>query len=526
MASLAGNAINASCAGLIKTNDNAIVGATEKQITDGLGNAIPMTMGTGGVSFTGGADFTGATVTGLPGGAGLVSGTGADSMQSDASLTTLAADAAGAQSIAIGDGACSTSTGSTAVGDTARALANGAIAVGGTSSGVGVTASGACAVAIGQRMTVSGACAVGIGYRAETTALHGISIGTQAGGNQACSIGIGLSANANASGAVALGANVTAAKADTVSVTELETQLAGGGIYLTTPDGLAQPKLTVDNTCALLVDGSPVGGGGAAGLVSGTGADSMQSADSLTTNPSIVSGANAISLGDNNVADVADLINIGTNLCNSGSGSGGTIMIGKNWRQTSGERSVLIGHNTASVSVGQCGVVAIGSIGSGDSRCAVIIGTGACAYGASNGFGVAVGYNSAAGSGSGTDQATALGYAAKANNLNSLALGASTTASADGATALGQGVTAAKANTVTVKELETCVAGGGITLKSADLTEVKMTATDADVLAVGGDTIPANDSATPTVVNRIWSGSQAQYDALGTYDTNTLYYIA
>ena len=66
MATLTGNAIKNSYLGLLKTTDNAIVGASEKEITDGAGNAIPMTVGTNGVSFTGDADFTGATVTGLP----------------------------------------------------------------------------------------------------------------------------------------------------------------------------------------------------------------------------------------------------------------------------------------------------------------------------------------------------------------------------------------------------------------------------------------------------------------------------
>ena len=132
MASLAGNAINASCAGLIKTDDNAIVGATEKRVTDGLGNATNMTIGTGGTSFDSGTvNFTGATVTGLPtGSAGLESGTGADSMQSAASLTTIAADATGAQSIAIGNGACSATISTIAIGANTSASQDCDIAIG------------------------------------------------------------------------------------------------------------------------------------------------------------------------------------------------------------------------------------------------------------------------------------------------------------------------------------------------------------------------------------------------------------
>ena len=44
-------------------------------------------------------------------------------------------------------------------------------------------------------------------------------------------------------------------------------------------------------------------------------------------------------------------------------------------------------------------------------------------------------------------------------------------------------------------------------------------------ITTDGNVLPANDSATPTIVNRFWSGTQAQYDELGTYDANTLYYI-
>ena len=66
MAQLTGNPIKDSYLGLIKTTDNAAIGATEKQITDGAGNNVPLTVGTAGVSFTGDADFSAATVTGLP----------------------------------------------------------------------------------------------------------------------------------------------------------------------------------------------------------------------------------------------------------------------------------------------------------------------------------------------------------------------------------------------------------------------------------------------------------------------------
>ena len=66
MATLTGNQIDQTYSGLIKTTDNAALGAVEKEITDGVGNASTLKMGTTSASFVGDLDLTGATVTGLP----------------------------------------------------------------------------------------------------------------------------------------------------------------------------------------------------------------------------------------------------------------------------------------------------------------------------------------------------------------------------------------------------------------------------------------------------------------------------
>lgn len=131
MASLQNQQIDQTYAGLIKTNDEAALGATEKVIQDGAGNNSTLSMGTASASFTGTLDLSGATVTGFESGvqtvvagtnitvdntdpanpivaasgsaAGLVSGDGTDTMKSDASLTTSAAQAYGSQDIALGN---------------------------------------------------------------------------------------------------------------------------------------------------------------------------------------------------------------------------------------------------------------------------------------------------------------------------------------------------------------------------------------------------------------------------------------
>ncbi len=118
MATLTGNAINTSYSGLLKTTDNGALTATAKVMTDGLGNNSTLQMGTAGAIFTGTLDLTGATVTGLPSGsAGLENGTGTDSLQSASSLTTVAANAAGNDSIALGDSASATRADSIAIGN-------------------------------------------------------------------------------------------------------------------------------------------------------------------------------------------------------------------------------------------------------------------------------------------------------------------------------------------------------------------------------------------------------------------------
>jgi hypothetical protein len=117
------------------------------------------------------------------------------------------------------------------------------------------------------------------------------------------------------------------------------------------------------------------------------------------------------------------------------------------------------------------------------------------------------------------------GASVPSGQTGSISIGRNTSVSATGAIALGDGITAAIVDTVSIKELETQTPNGGITLKSTDLTTAKLTLTDTDVLAIGGTNIPANDSATEAVINRIWSGSAAEYTALGTYDANTIYFV-
>jgi len=69
MATLFNTKISDTYEGLIKTSDNGVIGAVEKNLTDGLGNASTLSIGTSSASFTGTLDLTNATVVGLSSGA-------------------------------------------------------------------------------------------------------------------------------------------------------------------------------------------------------------------------------------------------------------------------------------------------------------------------------------------------------------------------------------------------------------------------------------------------------------------------
>ena len=56
MATLTNTKIKDTYDGLLKTTDNDVIGASEKVITDGLGNASVLSIGTGSASFSGDVD--------------------------------------------------------------------------------------------------------------------------------------------------------------------------------------------------------------------------------------------------------------------------------------------------------------------------------------------------------------------------------------------------------------------------------------------------------------------------------------
>ena len=191
MGQLTGNQIDLSYQGLIKTTDNAALGAVEKEITDGVGTASTLKLGTTSASFVGTLDLTGATVLGGGGAAGLVSGTGTDSMKSADTLTPLSTNLAGGQNaIVFGAGAIGNQDYGITIGTSAQ--------------------SGIFSTAVGTYAEASGLYATGVGPSCKATGQNTVSVGKTSWAQSESSVAIGESAHANGTygaGSVCIGLN-------------------------------------------------------------------------------------------------------------------------------------------------------------------------------------------------------------------------------------------------------------------------------------------------------------------------------
>ena len=269
----------------IRDSNLAINGVTGIDALAGTTNIVNGTFNFG-LGFPGApatnVDFTNATVTGLPGGAaGLENGTGTNSLQSAAALTTNPADAAGNGSIAIGDGASATRQESVAIGQGAEANgtgSEGSIAIGhgsiassnrGIAIGINGTTNSSEGIVIGDDVDISGSDrSVAIGGAINISGgSDKVAIGTSAAVSGQRGLAFGQNASATANEAIAIGYNVTAANAQTLSVKALETQTdstpTAGGIIMSDAGGTDR-RINIDASGALQIDSTPVGGGGGA----------------------------------------------------------------------------------------------------------------------------------------------------------------------------------------------------------------------------------------------------------------------
>lgn len=225
MASLTGQQINNTYDALIKTTDNGPITTTPKTLTDGLGNSIPMQVGSSGVNFPGGTvNFTGATVVGLTVPPGATGATGAGGVGSTGA--TGSPGTSGAQGY----------TGATGLGSTGATGAQGNI---GFTGATGAGATGATGVGTSGAQGFTGATgaqgAAGSGGLVSeptfTDAMESAAgltpvIGAaQAQGDYAIAIGPGAKARQSS---VAIGLTAT-----THSPTTAGIALADGNVYAT-----------------------------------------------------------------------------------------------------------------------------------------------------------------------------------------------------------------------------------------------------------------------------------------------------
>lgn len=285
MATLTGQQIDATYQGLIKTTDNAGLGAAPKVITDGVGTNSTLSLSTTSAAFTGTLDVSGATVSGLDGlapaggatgqvlekidgtdynyqwatpaadnnttydlgsaqstndvdvtltgsdattdtvklvagtnitltdngsnqvtidaaggggSAGLVAGTGTDSIEED--VTSSGSTSSGNYAISLGLGAVASGAYSIAFGQGPDATQTRAIAI-----GTNTQATGQDGIAMGENAATSGLYAVGLGFSTQSSQLATVALGAQARATTSTSIGIGFNCSARGTNNIMIG---------------------------------------------------------------------------------------------------------------------------------------------------------------------------------------------------------------------------------------------------------------------------------------------------------------------------------
>ena len=273
MATLTNEQINLTYPGLIKTEDNTgLALSTEKALTDGVGNNLPMTASQQGISFNGNLDLANATITGLTAG-GLVSGTGTNSMKSADFLTSGAAQASANNSICIGNGGIADGNEAIYVGSGGQAaqdsigIGQGAISVNGPAIAIGrfARAVGSVALAMGNSATVESNNSIGISgenITVNSSAIRSVGIGRQvtiqaqnsvAIGNYARVLSTGARSFAIATSGTGIGA-ISAEDSINIAVGQYNTNIVAGAVRAI---GIGSSNISLDKVTA--VDGIAIG---------------------------------------------------------------------------------------------------------------------------------------------------------------------------------------------------------------------------------------------------------------------------
>lgn len=435
MGSLQNARIDQSYPGLIKTNDEAAIGATEKVLQDGSGNNSTLALGTGSASFTGTLDLSGATVTGLPAGVdSITAGTGISVDQSTGNVTVSSTvsnttyDLASAQA---GANATVTLTGSDASSDAITLAAgtnitltdNGSnqitidAAGGGGAAGV-VSGTGADSITVSSAVVTNPSTAAGSGA---------IALGDNASAAGTQNITIGQNSDSNGTNIINIGDNNDMSQYCDNSVLIRP----GGGTSL----------IFRSSSVAIGANTYPGDGGVAIGL----------NARGNSNDPSVAIGKDAtadqdgVAVGGDANADGSDSVAIG--------------------RDANADNTAAVAISDADATGAYC--IAIGSSARASNTANIMIGLGGSARGDDN---IMIGHDAGAGAGYdfldnrialgkqpgvGADSII-IGNLATSPNTGSgyITLGHGASSTASGAVAIGNSVTAETADTVTIKKLQ------------------------------------------------------------------------
>jgi hypothetical protein len=437
--------------GVIKTCDNAALTTTPKPMTDGVGNIVPMDIGTSTICYGGTQDFTGATVIGISGAtAGLIPGVGTNSMISNSNLGVLST-ADGDCSIAIGNGAYNCCENSINIGRGSTGLEVGVIGI-----GFGTSTTGRQSIGLGNSAASTGTCAIAIGEAAQAGGQDGIGIGRTSNARCSNTISIGALSDVLASNGVAVGGSTCISPDATFST------VYGTSAASCSANGISIGRSAAIGTCAnnsivigrsAFVTTAAVTPSGACGSIAiGDGA---RVCDGAGASPSQW----GMAIGHSAVASCYFATALGRNARALNSSS---LSIGLE-SEVTGTTGIAIG---SSACVAGNSAIAVGPIADVLGNCSSAFGVSSyIASTAANS--VAIGVNACI---SGNQNNIAIGVQSCITPAIACAtaLGGFSCATANCAVALGWSVTAARTGVVTSCEFESCVQGCGIIVKTPD----------------------------------------------------------
>ena len=440
--------------------------------------------------------------------AGLVSGTGTDSMKSSDSLTTFGTTASGNYSIALGRGASTSADSTIAIGPGASAEFAKHIAIG---SGSRAASSTGNVIVIGQGLDSNSE---------ENTILIGSNLTLQSSNNDIVAIGHNITTSTNDNESIAIGNDASI-----------------NGFY----------SVTLGDTARSYARGVSIGYQAQAGTNSfDTVLIGYQASTNSSANNSVVIGANSstgnsfksdmVVIGHDAFADQTGAVAVGEGSLGEGNSA---VVIGKDARARSTD-TIAIGRNTY-VEANKDDGIAIGALAETYGEAGIAIGfASATGPGDEN---TAIGGSAAAGFGgeASNNSNTAVGYSALARgvndvvvganssidsaNDNTVLVGASLTGNVNDGIAMGYNLTLSSNNEINIGDKFKYDGTSAITLDSST---IKVAASGSQTGSLIDNIHPAIASSSAQI-NHIVTITQDQYTALsgsGDAKNDTIYVVS